>query len=153
MRILLSTLLVGVALTLGGCFEGPKGDKGDAGIAGPAGPAGKDGAPGKDGAAGKDGAPGKDGAAGKDGVAGRDGATIRTVRHSCSGGNCSHSCDKGEVVVSGALRRRCGCGAIQDRRQRSGRDLRRNRKCHHAALLHEALTQALTQALIQALRP
>jgi hypothetical protein len=100
MRILLSTLLVGVALTLGGCFEGPKGDKGDAGIAGPAGPAGKDGAPGKDGAAGKDGAPGKDGAAGKDGVAGRDGATIRTVRHSCSGGNCSHSCDKGEVVVT-----------------------------------------------------
>lgn len=106
MRILLSTLLVGVALTLGGCFEGPKGDKGDAGVAGVAGPAGKDGTSGKDGAAGKDGAPGKDGAAGKDGasgkdgVAGKDGATIRTVRHACSGGNCSHSCDKGELVVN-----------------------------------------------------
>lgn len=112
MRILLSVLLVGVSLTLGGCFEGPKGDKGDAGVAGPAGPAGKDGTSGKDGAsgvAGKDGAPGKDGSpgkdgapgvAGKDGSPGKDGATIRTVRHACSGGSCTQSCDKGEAVVN-----------------------------------------------------
>jgi hypothetical protein len=94
MRILLSTLLVGVALTLGGCFEGPKGDKGDAGVAGPAGPAGKDGAPGKEGA------PGKDGVAGKDGAPGKDGSALRAVRNACSGASCSQSCEKGEVIVS-----------------------------------------------------
>jgi hypothetical protein len=121
MRLVLSGLMIGAVLALGACSEGPKGDKGDrgeqgaagpagpagpagavgpagpagpAGVAGPAGAAGKDGAPGKDGVAGKDGAPGKDGAAGKDGTA------IRTVSHACSSASCTHSCEKGEVVVN-----------------------------------------------------
>lgn len=121
MRLVLSGLLIGVALTLGGCFEGPKGDKGDrgeqgaagasgpagpagaigpAGPAGPAGVAGAAGPAGKDGAPGKDGTPGRDGAPGKDGAAGKDGATIRMVRHSCAQGQCIHACDKSELVVS-----------------------------------------------------
>jgi hypothetical protein len=113
MRIVLSGLLIGVALTLGGCFEGPKGDKGDrgeAGVAGPAGaqgptgPAGPGGAVGPAGPVGATGGVGPGGpagAAGKDGAPGKDGtAAIRAVRQTCTGGACSQSCDKGELVVS-----------------------------------------------------
>lgn len=94
MRILLSCVLIGAALTLGGCFKGEKGDKGDAGAPGPAGPVGAAGP------AGKDGAPGKDGTAGKDGAPGKDGAALRSVRNACSGASCTQSCEKGEVIVS-----------------------------------------------------
>jgi Collagen triple helix repeat (20 copies) len=106
MRILLSTLLVGVALTLGGCFEGPKGDKGDRGeqgVAGPAGAQGPTGPAGPGGAvgpAGPVGATGAAGPAGPAGAAGKDGSAIRMVRHSCAQAQCVHSCDKGEVIVN-----------------------------------------------------
>lgn len=113
MRIVLSGLLIGVALMLGGCFEGKKGDKGDrgetgavgaAGTQGPVGPAGPGGATGPAGpvgATGGIGATGPAGAAGKDGAPGKDGAAaIRAVRQTCTGGACSQACDKGELVVS-----------------------------------------------------
>jgi hypothetical protein len=48
-------------ITLGGCFEGPKGDKSDPGAAGAAGPPGEPGKTGPAGVAGKD---GRDGAPG-----------------------------------------------------------------------------------------
>src|ERR1700686_2389994 len=52
------------AISLGGCFEGPKGDKGDPGPAGPPGPQGERGK------AGPAGLPGKDG---RDGIQGPTG--------------------------------------------------------------------------------
>jgi len=61
-------LVLGLTVSLAGCFEGPKGATGDAGPKGDVGPAG---APG---IAGKDGAPGPQGPAGLAGPAGPAGA-------------------------------------------------------------------------------
>jgi len=105
---MLSVVLLGVAVALGGCFEGPRGQKGDrgeqgaAGIPGPAGPTGPAGAAGPAGPAGPAGVAGPAGPAGpagKDGVAGKDGASLRVVRQACAGA-CSQSCNDGEVVVN-----------------------------------------------------
>ena len=79
MRILMSTLACGFALSLGGCFEGPagppgpKGEQGAAGavgIAGPPGPEGKQGVSGPPGPAGPQGIAGATGPAGPQGPAG-----------------------------------------------------------------------------------
>ena len=81
-RILVSAMACGLALSLGGCFEGPagppgakgeQGPAGPAGIAGPAGPEGKQGPAGpegKQGVAGAQGAPGAQGPAGPPGPPG-----------------------------------------------------------------------------------
>jgi hypothetical protein len=117
----LPTLLVLCAATvsLGGCFEGPKGDKGEQGIAGlpgsqgavgpagpqgavgavgPAGPAGLVGPAGAQGAAGPQGPAGPQGAKGepgKDGSAGPPGAAFRVVR-----GEGSAQCAGDEEIIS-----------------------------------------------------
>jgi len=84
-RVLVSAVACGLALSLGGCFEGPagppgaKGEQGSAGpvgIAGPAGPEGKQGPAGpegKQGPAGPEGKQGPPGPEGKQGVAGAQG--------------------------------------------------------------------------------
>jgi collagen triple helix repeat protein len=78
-RVLVSTLACGLALSLGGCFEGPagppgpkgeQGAAGPAGIAGPAGPVGKQGEPGPPGPQGIAGPPGATGPQGAMGPAG-----------------------------------------------------------------------------------
>jgi|SRR5215813_4292652 len=56
MRVAIALVACMAALTLTGCFEGPKGDKGDKGDTGTAGPAGPAGAAGP---AGSSGTPGK----------------------------------------------------------------------------------------------
>src|SRR5262249_27761060 len=64
MRVAIALVACMAALTLTGCFEGPKGDKGDKGDTGTAGPAGAAGPAGPAGAAGPPGPPGPAGAAG-----------------------------------------------------------------------------------------
>ncbi len=68
MNMIRMLLVLGMTVSLAGCFEGPKGATGDAGPKGDVGPAG---APG---IAGKDGAPGPQGPAGLAGPAGPAGA-------------------------------------------------------------------------------
>jgi hypothetical protein len=97
-RRLFPTLLVlGVAaISLGGCFEGPKGDKGDPGAAGSAGPQGE---PGKAGPAGP---PGKDGKDGMPGPAG-PGSAIYTKSvdgNACNSIGCTSECEVGERIAS-----------------------------------------------------
>ena len=78
-RVLVSAVACGLALSLGGCFEGPagppgaKGEQGPAGPAGIAGPAGPEGKPGPAGLDGKPGAAGAQGPAGPQGPAGLQG--------------------------------------------------------------------------------
>jgi hypothetical protein len=87
------------AISLGGCFEGPKGDTGPAGLAGtagPAGPAGPTGPQGPAGAAGKD---------GKDGVQGPAGAGspiyAKTLDSSaCGSVGCTSECGSGEIIAA-----------------------------------------------------
>src|SRR5689334_12922810 len=76
-RVLVSVVACGLALSLGGCFEGPAGPpgaKGEQGPAGPVGIAGPAGAEGKQGPAGPEGKQGPPGPEGKQGVAGAPGA-------------------------------------------------------------------------------
>jgi hypothetical protein len=82
-RVLVSALACGLALSLGGCFEGPagpagpkgeQGASGTAGVTGPAGPEGKQGEAGPPGVAGPQGVAGPPGAAGQQGAAGLQGA-------------------------------------------------------------------------------
>jgi Collagen triple helix repeat (20 copies) len=79
-RVLVSAVACVLALSLGGCFEGPagppgtKGEQGPGGPAGIAGPAGPEGKPGPAGPQGKQGDPGLQGAAGIQGAAGLQGA-------------------------------------------------------------------------------
>ena len=72
-RVLMSALACGLALSLGGCFEGPAGPPGPKGEQGPAGPAGVAGPPGKQGDAGPQGVQGPPGAPGPQGPAGLEG--------------------------------------------------------------------------------
>ncbi len=78
-RVWVSAMACGLALSLGGCFEGPagppgaKGEQGPAGVAGPAGPAGPEGKPGPAGSEGKQGVAGLQGAVGPQGPAGPPG--------------------------------------------------------------------------------
>jgi Collagen triple helix repeat (20 copies) len=84
------------AISLGGCFEGPKGDKGDPGPAGPPGPQGEQGK------AGPAGLPGKDG---KDGIQGPAGPSSAVYAKSvdsnaCGSIGCTSECGTGEIVAS-----------------------------------------------------
>jgi hypothetical protein len=83
------------AISLGGCFEGPKGDKGDKGDPGAAGPAGPQGEPGKAGAAGL---PGKDGIPGP---AGPSAVYAKSVdSNACGSIGCTSECASGEIIAS-----------------------------------------------------
>lgn len=128
MQILRAILAGAIALTLAGCFEGPKGERGEQGTPGATGAAGEKGASGERGAAGPagpGGAPGpagpvgpagpagtvgpvgpagQQGAAGPAGTAGTAGSAgpnnVRLVQvESCAAG-CDASCGVGEVVAS-----------------------------------------------------
>src|ERR1700761_5934455 len=84
------------ALTLGGCFEGPKGDKGDPGAPGAAGPPGEPGKTGPAGIAGKDGRGGAPGPAGP-------GSPLyaKTVdSNACGSIGCTSECEAGEIIAS-----------------------------------------------------
>jgi hypothetical protein len=107
MRIGMAIVACLAAITLSGCFEGPKGDqgaKGDPGPAGVAGAAGAAGAKGDKGDRGETGAAGPAGAAGAAGVAGPAGpaANVRIP----SPGNCSSAdtckvqCAANEVMIA-----------------------------------------------------
>jgi hypothetical protein len=84
------------AVSLGGCFEGPKGDKGDPGPAGPPGPQGEQGKTGPAGLAGKD---------GKDGIQGPAGPSSAVYARSvdsnaCGSIGCTSECGPGEIIAS-----------------------------------------------------
>jgi Collagen triple helix repeat (20 copies) len=84
------------AISLGGCFEGPKGDKGDPGPAGPPGPQGEQGK------AGPAGLPGRDG---KDGIQGPAGPSSAVYAKSidsttCGSVGCTSECGVGEIIAS-----------------------------------------------------
>jgi hypothetical protein len=81
------------AISLAGCFEGPKGDKGDTGPAGPAGPQGIEGKAGPAGPAGKDGQPGPPG----------PGNTLYAKSvgsNACDSVGCTSECATGEIIAS-----------------------------------------------------
>ncbi len=101
MKLLVSAVVVGVALSLAACGKdpGPPGPKGDVGAQGPAGPQG---AQGVQGVAGAQGQPGPQGPQGPQGAPGEKGAkgdrgdtSLRVVQ-----GDSSVSCDASEVLVS-----------------------------------------------------
>jgi hypothetical protein len=97
-RRLFPTLVVlcVATITLGGCFEGPKGDKGDPGAAGAVGPPGEPGKTGPAGVAGKD---GRDGAPGPAGP----GSAIyaKTLdSNACGSIGCTSECEAGEIIAS-----------------------------------------------------
>lgn len=80
------------AISLGGCFEGPRGDTGPAGIAGPTGPAGP---------AGPQGEPGKAGPAGKDGKDGTNAVYAKSIDSSACGTiGCISECGTEEIIAS-----------------------------------------------------
>ena len=87
------------AISLGGCFDGPKGDTGPAGIAGPAGPPGPVGAAGPQGPAGIAGKDGKDGAQGPAGP----GSTVYAKSldsNACGSVGCTSECGSGEIIAA-----------------------------------------------------
>jgi hypothetical protein len=87
------------AISLGGCFDGPKGDTGPAGIAGVAGPPGPTGPAGAQGAAGVAGKDGKDGMQGPPGP----GSAIyaKTLdSNACGSVGCTSECGSGEVIAT-----------------------------------------------------
>jgi hypothetical protein len=125
----MSAMACGLALSLGGCFEGPagppgakgeQGPAGPAGIAGPAGPEGKPGPEGKQGVAGLQGAAGPQGPAGPAGPPGPPGPAgndaspssattasnaavpIRFITQSNGPGGlvCKLRCAEGEVIMA-----------------------------------------------------
>jgi hypothetical protein len=84
------------AISLGGCFEGPKGDTGPAGVAGPAGPAGPKGP------AGEQGPPGVAGRDGPQGPAG-PGSPIYAKAldaNACGSVGCTSECGSGEIIAA-----------------------------------------------------
>jgi hypothetical protein len=92
-------ILCVAAISLGGCFEGPKGDKGDKGDAGPPGP------PGPQGEQGKPGPTGLTGKEGKDGIQGPAGPSSAVYAKSidsnaCSSVGCTSECGVGEIIAS-----------------------------------------------------
>jgi hypothetical protein len=95
-RFPLLIVLCVATISLGGCFEGPKGDKGEPGIAGPAGPQGEQGKAGPAGLAGKD---------GKDGIQGPAGPSSAVYAKSidgtaCGSVGCTSECSAGEIMAS-----------------------------------------------------
>jgi hypothetical protein len=95
MRIAALALTLTAALTLGGCFEGPKGDAGPAGPAGPKGDAGPKGEAGPAGAKGEPGPAGPKGDKGDRGDKGDAGAAFYVVR-----GSGNLVCAQGGEVLS-----------------------------------------------------
>jgi hypothetical protein len=95
-RFSILMILCVAAISLGGCFEGPKGDKGDAG------PAGPPGAQGEQGKAGPAGLPGKDGKDGMPGPAGPSSAVyVKSVdSNACGSIGCASECSSGEIIAS-----------------------------------------------------
>jgi hypothetical protein len=84
------------AVSLAGCFEGPKGDPGPAGVAGPPGPAGPEGKTGPAGLTGKD---------GKDGIQGPAGPGSPLYAKSvgsneCGSVGCTSECGADEIIAS-----------------------------------------------------
>lgn len=99
MRMATMAALCAAAISLAGCFEGPKGDKGDPGVAGPPGPAGP---AGPQGPRGLDGPPGP---AGKEGIPGPAGPSsplyLKSVGSSaCGATGCTSGCGIDEVIAS-----------------------------------------------------
>lgn len=101
MKLLVSALVVGVALSLAACGKdpGPPGPKGDVGAQGPAGPQG---AQGVQGVAGAQGQPGPQGPQGPQGAPGEKGAkgdrgdtALRVVQS-----DAAASCDASEILAS-----------------------------------------------------
>ena len=95
-----TVLALGLAtVSLGGCFDGPKGDKGDKGDAGPVGPRGPQGELGRTGPVG---APGNDGKDGAPGPAGPGSAVYaKTIDSSgCSPVGCTSECGTNEVIAA-----------------------------------------------------
>ena len=89
-------LLCVAAISLGGCFDGPKGDTGPAGIAGPAGPPGP---------TGPSGAQCPAGVAGKDGMQGPPGPGSTVYAKSldsnaCGSVGCTSECGSGEIIAT-----------------------------------------------------
>lgn len=116
MTMIRMLLVIGMTISLAGCFEGPKGatgepgPKGEQGPAGVAGPAGKDGAPGPQGPAGLAGPAGPAGPKGDVGPAGPKGDTGPAGPKGDTGASASLSlrrvkatpsatCDAAEVMV------------------------------------------------------
>jgi len=120
MNVIRMLIVLGMAISLAGCFEGPKGatgdpgSKGDQGPIGATGPAGKDGAPGAQGPAGLAGPAGPAGPKGEVGPAGPKGdagpaglagpkgdpgapasLALRVLKS-----NSPAKCDAGEILVS-----------------------------------------------------
>jgi hypothetical protein len=102
MRFPTVIVLLASAVTLAGCFEGPKGDKGDQGPpgpqgnSGPQGPVGPQGAQGLQGAQGPQGPQGPQGAKGDAGAPGTSGVNFRIVRAETG----SASCAPDEMIIS-----------------------------------------------------
>jgi hypothetical protein len=89
-------LLCVAAISLGGCFEGPKGDTGPAGVAGPAG------SPGAVGPAGPQGQPGLAGKDGQQGPPGPGSAVYAKALDSndCGTIGCTSECGSGDIIAS-----------------------------------------------------
>lgn len=98
-RLPVLAVLCVAAISLGGCFDGPKGDSGPAGMAGPAGPAGPIGPAGAQGPAGIAGKDGRDGAQGPAGP----GSTIYAKvldSNACGAIGCTSECGSGEIIAT-----------------------------------------------------
>lgn len=96
MRIQTMVVLCVAAVSLAGCFEGPKGDHGEAGPPGRAGPPGPRG---PQGLGGPIGPPGKEGAQGPPGPG--SSFYLRSVNGAaCSATGCTSGCGLNEVVAS-----------------------------------------------------
>jgi hypothetical protein len=67
---------------------------------GPQGPAGPKGDPGQPGPQGQPGPPGPQGQRGEQGPPGPPGASLRVIRLSCLSGECTATCQEGEVLVT-----------------------------------------------------
>jgi len=78
------------AMSLGGCFDGPKGDTGPAGAAGPAGPQGPPGVAGKDGRDGMQGPPGPGSAV----------YAKSLDSNACGSVGCTSECGSGEIIAA-----------------------------------------------------
>src|SRR5262249_30003034 len=100
MRVAIALVACMAALTLTGCFEGPKGDKGDkgdTGTAGPVAPAGPGVVSGRGRAAGPPGPPGAAGAGGSAGSTAASGKNF-SIHINPANGTCPEA---DEVIVSG----------------------------------------------------
>jgi Collagen triple helix repeat (20 copies) len=95
-RLATLAVLCVAAISLAGCFEGPKGDKGEPGAAGPPGPQGEQGK------AGPAGLPGKDGKDGIQGPAGPSSAVyVKSLdSNACGSVGCTSECGTDEIIAS-----------------------------------------------------